>query len=363
MAYLGNSPINRLYSAQAIVLSQGQTAVNVNYTPGLTLFFRDGALLEPGTDYTAPDGSVVTLAKPANAGDVLQVVSLAQFAVAGALALSGGTMGGPLNVQAAKTAAQAAQFGQVSGVVGQSRNLVMSVTTASATATLTADEIIVESALGGLRYCLSNFNETINLATTGAGGMDTGTAPASGFVAIYAIYNPTTDAMALLGTDATSALAPHVYGGANMPSGYTASALVSVWKTNASRQFVAGFQRNRKVSFSAVAILSTTSLVGTLTALSISTVAPLNATSLDVQGTVANVASGLNSAALWVASLGSGVGNTEVVSAGGNNPALTSLSGNTPGIPVITPQTLYYMTQGAGSTVITFNLFCNAYTF
>lgn len=103
MAYLGNSPINRLYSTQAIVLSQGQTAVNVNYTPGLTLFFRDGALLEPGTDYTASDGSVVTLAQPANAGDVLQVISLAQFAVSNALALAGGMMSGPIALFGADT--------------------------------------------------------------------------------------------------------------------------------------------------------------------------------------------------------------------------------------------------------------------
>ncbi|WP_322092909.1 hypothetical protein [Paraburkholderia bannensis] len=73
------------------------------------------------------------------------------------------------------------------GVVGSVRNLVMNGATASASATLTAGEIIVESAPGGTAYKLASFSKTFNLATTGAGGMDTGTAPVSGFVALYAI--------------------------------------------------------------------------------------------------------------------------------------------------------------------------------
>lgn len=96
MAYLGNSPLNRLYSTQAIALAQGQTTVNVNYTPGMVLFFKNGALLDPGNDYTATNGSVITLAKAASAGDVLRWINLSQFAVANALSLSGGTLTGPV---------------------------------------------------------------------------------------------------------------------------------------------------------------------------------------------------------------------------------------------------------------------------
>ncbi|MBN3848612.1 phage tail protein [Paraburkholderia sp. Ac-20342] len=151
----------------------------------------------------------------------------------------------------------------------------MSVTAASATATLTADEIVIGSALGGLKYTLSSFSKTINLATTGAGGMDTGAAPASGYVALYAIYNPATGASALLATNATSAAAPNVYGGANMPGGYTASALVSVWPTSSS-QFVVGTQRDRKIARSSVQVLSTTSTV-TTTPLTVSSAIPPNA--------------------------------------------------------------------------------------
>jgi hypothetical protein len=166
----------------------------------------------------------------------------------------------------------------MSGTVGQVRNLAMSVTTASATATLTADEIVVGSALAGQKYVLGSFSKTINLATTGAGGMDTGSAPASGFVAIYAIYNPTTATAALLATNATSAIAPNVYGGANMPSGYTASALVTVVPTNSSSQFAPVLVQDRKVSIlQYTALTSSSSVAFVNTALSIAGGVPKNA--------------------------------------------------------------------------------------
>ncbi len=84
----------------------------------------------------------------------------------------------------------AAHLPQLTGIIGSSRNARMDITAASETATFTADEIIVGTALDGSQYRIGNFNKTINLATIGAGGMDIGTAPANGFVAIYAIYNP-----------------------------------------------------------------------------------------------------------------------------------------------------------------------------
>lgn len=168
----------------------------------------------------------------------------------------------------------------MSGTVGQARNLAMSVTAASATATLTADEIVVGTALGGQKYVLGAFNKTINLGATGAGGMDTGAAPANGFVALYAIYNPTTGASALLAKNATSVAAANVYGGASMPSGYTASALVGVWPTNASNQFVVGYQSDRSFSTNPTTVASTSSSISAYTAINISSVVPLNAKSV-----------------------------------------------------------------------------------
>ncbi len=155
-------------------------------------------------------------------------------------------------------AQHAAALNQLTSVVCSARNLKCSITAASATATFTADELIVETALGGLKYQISNLNKTINLATNGAGGMDTGTAPVSGYVAIYTILNATTGATALLGVTTTSATAPEIYGGANMPAGYTASALLMVWPTNSSGQFVVGYQTDRRLCGPGSAIINST---------------------------------------------------------------------------------------------------------
>ncbi|WP_159711396.1 gp53-like domain-containing protein [Geminicoccus flavidas] len=103
MAYLGNSPLNALFSFTPVTLAQGQTQVLVNYTPGRCLFFKNGALLDPNVDYTAANGSTVTLASPASAGDVLVGINLASFAVANALPLSGGMLTGPVTGPASAT--------------------------------------------------------------------------------------------------------------------------------------------------------------------------------------------------------------------------------------------------------------------
>ncbi|HHH0670687.1 TPA: phage tail protein [Yersinia enterocolitica] len=177
-----------------------------------------------------------------------------------------------------------AHLPQLTGVVGTSRNAKMSVTAASSTATFTADELIVQTALGGLQHKLSSFSKTINLATTGVGGMDTGTVPANGFVALYAIYNPTTQISALLAVNASSVVAPEVYGGSNMPAGYTASALVAVLPVATSR-FAPFIHQGRKVSIIGASILSGNSTPSSLAALTVSAV-PLNTTLIRMAVTV-----------------------------------------------------------------------------
>jgi len=247
-----------------------------------------------------------------------------------------------------------------SPVVGAARNLAMSVTAASATATLTADQIIVATALNGQTFMLSNFNKTINLATTGAGGMDTGTVPVSGYVALYAIYNPTTGTSALLATNATSSVAPSVYGGVNMPSGYTASALVSVWPTNGSSQFKNGTQRDRSIGIPTVNVLTTSTTNATYTSLSLSAAAPLNAKSIVGEMSVSSNTSGSNNLNIIIAADANGSGRFPLVV------GLTSASGynQTVGISLIlsAPQTLYYTTaNGAGTP--SFSIGISGYNF
>ncbi|WP_260426369.1 hypothetical protein [Burkholderia cepacia] len=244
-------------------------------------------------------------------------------------------------------------------VVGSARNVAMSVATASATATLTADEIVVETALAGLGYKLPNFNKTINLATTGAGGMDTGSAPVSGFVALYAIYNPTTGASALLARNATSAVQPNVYGGANMPAGYTASALVSVWQTTSGGLFNVGSQFDRVVSTPGFTVLSTTTQAGSYTSFSISGGVPPNAkTARGYQSITGNTASaGLSSS---IAGSASGIGAAGQAATMPTNSA--SVTTPFPHIPLVTSQTLYYL-AAASSGTLTFVVGVYEYTF
>ncbi|SAK20072.1 Tail fiber protein [Burkholderia multivorans] len=254
-----------------------------------------------------------------------------------------------------KTAVQA----QSAAIVGQARKVAMSISSASTTATLTADEIVVGSALGGQKYVLGAFSQTINLAATGVGGMDTGSAPASGYVAIYAIYNPTTGARALIAKDATSAVQPNVYGGANMPAGYIASALVSVWPTNASRQFVVGSQIDREVSVNNVVVLATSTQQASLTPFSAAGAIPPNARACRLDLTVgSSLASEGESLVVCGSSIE--IGRAAVSATSPSNGATTVVS--TPFIPIATPQTLYYRASVSGGTLNAV-VAVNAYTF
>lgn len=243
------------------------------------------------------------------------------------------------------------QLTLASGVVGTMRNAAMLIVAAAATATFTADEIVVESALGAQSYKLFTFSKTINLATTGAGGMDTGVAPTSGFVAIYAIYNATTGASALLATNAAT-LQPNVYGGANMPAGYTASALVSVWKTDASKFLVIGSQLDRRVYIQPVTVLSTTTTQSSFTSLSITSAVPLNAKTISgtmnaafsvTAGTLLNI----QLATFAVGAVGVDTQQTTVGGAAGTVNTITGVFRELP--PTTTGFIAYVFTVGGGT--------------
>jgi len=242
--------------------------------------------------------------------------------------------GFPLNVQFRET---------VTGIVGASRNAKMSVTAASTTATFSADELIVESS-DGKQYRLKNFSKTINLAASGAGGMDTGSVPAAGFVALYAIYNPATSTSALLAVNATSAVAPEIYGGANMPAGYSASALVSVWRIDNS-QFVIGFQYGRSIATTNNSLLSTSALSPSSTALNIASMIPKNARRVTVS-TGAVQTSAANATGIIVQSSASGLSEVGTQAAATTG---TSASNASAILSIIDSQTIYYKTIGSGT--------------
>jgi len=237
-----------------------------------------------------------------------------------------------------------------SPAAGASSNASMYVAAASATATFTADEVVVKTALGGSAWLIPSFSRSINLGTTGAGGMDTGTAPANGFVAVYAIFNPTTGVSALLGVNATSVKAPEIYGGSNMPSGYTASALVSVWPVHTvAGQFAVGNQYGREVYYPQRTLLNTTSPVTTKTALSISGGVPINAKVVQLsQGATQSVAG--SGVSIVVSSTATDIANIGVLAAVSGQTSAASISSN---MPIVTSQTIYYVMSSLNAGAFT----------
>lgn len=249
------------------------------------------------------------------------------------------------------------------GVIGTASNVRCSVTAASASVTLTADEIVVGTALGGPSYRLPNFNKTLNISTSGTGGMDIGTAPNNGFVAVYVIYNPANGANALLAVNATSAAAPMVYGGSSMPAGYTASALVSVLPTNGSGQIPVLFQQDRKISFALKTVLTSTTPNGDPgSSLGISSAVPINAKTVDMGINLQQSALSGNTGEGCAISSSASLIKQQFVQVAGNG--VTQIVGWCGDIPIITPQTVWYSWRKFGATTDdALNIYVTAYSF
>lgn len=259
------------------------------------------------------------------------------------------------------TASQhAVQLGQVSGVVGQVRNLKASLSAAATSVAYTADEIVVESALGGLRYCLANFSQTLNGATTGLGGLDTGSLAASSYYSIYAAIT-SAGAQGIFAQLEPSGGATSVYGGTHLPAGVIATALIGVWPTNPSSQFIAGMQTDRSFDIAPNTQLSTSSQTsGVLTSLSIAGAVPkaariargnINATAT---GSSANQTVGTQIASN---SAGFGTIGAQIVATGGDQ-CLSTYA-----IRILTAQTIYYATSVLTGTPSNFTVSVTGYDF
>lgn len=234
------------------------------------------------------------------------------------------------------------------GVVGASSNAVMQISSATSNGTFTATEVVVGDSLTGRRYRLTGVSESIAMATVGAGGMDVGLAPVSGYVALYLIYNPATLAVDLLGKNATSVAATEVYSGANMPAGYTASALVGVIPTDGARQFVVSQLNGRRVSIGPVTVLNASSTQrASPTSHSISGAVPLNAKTCSG---VLNVGSTATSSS----AINVGADNRAgVQGAALNHIGAGAITGSFSAVPIraSTPQTIVYTATTTGGTM------------
>lgn len=316
----------------------------------------NGTFSPPPADYPAVTGTVINSSKR-NAIDndfsnglTNCVTRDGQSPATADIPLGGYRLTNVGNGTASGDAANVAQLNFSAAVVGSSRNSKMIVSAEATSATFTADEVVTATALGGLTYKRNTISHVIDLTITGAGGMDTGTAPVSGYVAIYLIYNPTTPASALLAVNATAAVAPEVYGGVNMPAGYTSSALVSVWPTNASSQFKVGSQIDRRINFANTIALNTTTGAPTYTSLSLSGIVPKNARKIGGVLTASNATNVSMSITIAMDALGNGAAAVQIGSGlGGTYDMAASYA-----ISVSTPQTVFYtyIASGASSAII-----------
>jgi hypothetical protein len=262
----------------------------------------------------------------------------------------------PLQVAPASKSQHAIQLAQMAAVVGGTVNAKMTISAASASATFTADEVAVKSALGGVSWLLSGFNASINLGTIGAGGMDTGASPASGWVALYAIFNPTTGVRALLAKDATSAVQPEVYSGVNMPAGYTASALVAVLRTTGAGLFAVATLKGRSVDYFSVLFQG---VAASFTVVSATACVPPNAKTIRAIVAITSSAAGQQIASICTTAAGLGFPGFSQISgwstAGGQN--VTGVLMETQ----IVAQQVYVATSTATTTQAAYNSY--GYTF
>lgn len=230
-----------------------------------------------GQCWSDPLGSAAAATVGNSTGDVPTVpVPSTDLATTGVTAGSygSGTAVPTITVNTQGQATAITTVNVVQGAMPGARNLSETLSSAAASTTVTADQVVMCTALGGTCYAVGSYSEIFNGADTGAGGMDTGALPTSGWVALYAIYDPTTTAASILGYNCASACGT-IYPGANMPSGYTASVLLTVLPTNSTPDIVAQYATGKWVYyFQGVEVLSSASTGVSCTSLSLSGAVP-----------------------------------------------------------------------------------------
>ena len=138
----------------------------------------------------------------------------------------------------------------------------------------------------------------------------------------------------------------------------TSASFISAWPTNASSQFKIGIQNDRKFSGPYTGVLSSSSIVGTLTSLSIAAAVPPNAKS--AAGSLSTSTTAASTSGITVASDANNTGAL-LMSAGSTSTSAIGVS-----VPwfldLTTAQTIYYSTSNTAGTPA-FNITCSSYTF
>ena len=278
-------------------------------------------------------------------------------------ALLAGNSSQVFNVGPAVSATQAPQFAQMTGLIGDSTDArINNSSAASASITYTATQLHVGTALNGLMYRLSSLNSTFTTtAANGIGGMDTGAAPASGWIALYEMYNPTTGVAGLMGQTVSSAPTRY-YSGTHAPSGYAASALVGVVPTTSGGLVAQCAVRGNSVDIPAVLVINATTLNSSFTAQSIANAVPQGAKT--VSGLLSVTGVSMQNGYIQISGYSNGLSYRQCLL---STPTTTSPgSGIDEGfndVALSTSQTLYYATGAASVTGFNATAQINSYTF
>lgn len=184
------------------------------------------------------------------------------------------------------------------------RNLLIGYAGASVVTT-SFDSGIAATAVGGTAYTLSNFDQSVNFATTGTAALDYGTPISGTFYDIYAIYNPTSSSVSAIATLASNGNGSAVYAGSHAPSGYTVSLYLGTVKYATASNQVGGW------SVFSAATAVTISGAASLTATSISSIVPVNAKA--ISGTIGVVGSSNGTANITVAATTASFGDRKSV--------------------------------------------------
>ena len=102
------SSVNGTSERQTYTATAGQTVFSVTYDVGFVDVYLNGVKLLSGTDFTASNGTSITLASGAAVGDIVDIVAFGSFNIANTLTqaqsdarylqLSGGTLTGAINM-------------------------------------------------------------------------------------------------------------------------------------------------------------------------------------------------------------------------------------------------------------------------
>ena len=244
-------------------------------------------------------------------------------------------------------------------IVGTERGLTGSAPGGTKNATWTVKEVIAEVAIGGAAVKGSGLSLFFYGATVGAGGMDAGTIPVSGSLAVYAIYSPALNSWSTLGYASGAAAPAPVYPGSNAPAGYAFSVLLWTGLTDSSGNIIHFQQFDRSVFSGPTSVVSATAATAnTYATASVSAAVPYGA--LTAWGTAGSTSTAA-AAQVAVASDTSGSFVQQVV-AGFSAVALDGYgtAGSFGPIPLTTPQQIAWK---AGTNTVNTTIKLVGYTF